>query len=189
MTSHRSSGRLQRTRQAYNFGRDTGCVEIRGLRQAASTGYQTLTVKSAKNDAQGQIRFANGAVESLFGYAGDELLQLKIEALLPRCFRKWDAEFRSELPDRNAPKAEARSNLWGRRKDGVEIPLKLEGNRVESSEGDLILVTIIDIAERVQQERGLALAKEAADVDKQADSDFLARLSHEIRTPMGLIMG
>ena len=75
------------------------------------------------------------------------------------------------------------------RKDGVEIPLHIYLNRIDTHTGELILCTIIDIAERVRYEEQLELAKQAAEAANRAKSDFLARMSHEIRTPMNLMMG
>ena len=62
-------------------------------------------------------------------------------------------------------------------------------NRIDTHTGELILCTIIDIAERVRYQEQLELAKQAAEAANRAKSDFLARMSHEIRTPMNLMMG
>jgi PAS domain S-box-containing protein len=140
-------------------------------------------------DAEGQIQFANRAVENLFGYARAELLQWKIGALLPECLRAWASEVRGELLASNATKSMDGRHLAGRRKDGAEIPLELKVNRIEGSDRELVLITIIDSADRVQHERELERAKEAAEAANRAKSDFLARMSHEIRTPMSLIIG
>ncbi len=80
-------------------------------------------------------------------------------------------------------------DLCGLRKDGMEIPLQVYLNRIETDTGELILCTIIDIAERVRYQGQLESAKQAAEAANRAKSDFLARMSHEIRTPMNLIMG
>jgi CheY-like chemotaxis protein len=60
---------------------------------------------------------------------------------------------------------------------------------MDSHTGELILCTIIDIAERVRFQQQLELSKQAAEAANRAKSDFLSRMSHEIRTPMNLMMG
>jgi PAS domain S-box-containing protein len=162
------------------------------------TGYKRdqeallLAVDSAPNgllmlNSAGLIQSANRAVENLFGYTREELTGCAVEMLLPERFRAG-----LQHPDRFDNKetnAMAGRDLVGLRKDGVEIPLQLHLNRVDTDTGELILCTIIDIAERVRYQQQLELAKQAAEAANHAKSDFLARMSHEIRTPMNLIMG
>ena len=150
----------------------------------------TLAVESAPNgllmlNSAGQIRSVNRAVEKLFGYSRSELVGQTVETLLPARFRARHLRYR----DTFNMKAMAGRDLCGLRKDDVEIPLQVYLNRIETGSGELILCTIIDIAERVQYERQLELSKQAAEAANRAKSDFLARMSHEIRTPMNLIVG
>jgi PAS domain S-box-containing protein len=150
-----------------------------------------LAVESAPNgllmlDAEGRIRSVNRAVENLFGYTREELAGHTVETLLPECFC---ARYLRGRDARESTTAAASQDLSGMRKDGIEIPLQVYVNRIETGGGELILCTIVDIAERVRYERQLELAKQAAEAANRAKSDFLARMSHEIRTPMNLIMG
>src|ERR1700733_372768 len=153
-----------------------------------------LAVESAPNgllilDRTGQIQSANHAVEVLFGYQREELAGRKVEMLLPERFRTRHLGHRDGFNENKKTNAMAGRDLLGLRKDGVEIPLQLYLNRMDTHTGELILCTIIDIAERVRYQQQLELTKQAAEAANRAKSDFLARMSHEIRTPMNLMMG
>jgi len=153
-----------------------------------------LVVESSPNgllmlDSKGRILFANHAVEKLLGYTRNELMGAQVETLLPERLREGHARYRESFRVSKSSTAMAGRDLRGLRKDGVEIPLQIYVNRIETVSDDLVLATLVDIGERVRYESQLELAKVAAEQANRAKSDFLARMSHEIRTPMNLIMG
>jgi PAS domain S-box-containing protein len=104
-------------------------------------------------DRSGTIRLLNAKAERLFGYARAELLGKPIELLVPQ-------EFRSGHPDRRAafqadPQARAMApgrDLYAVRKDGIEIPIEIGLNQIDTPDGPFTLASISDITDRKRAE-------------------------------------
>jgi PAS domain S-box-containing protein len=115
-----------------------------------------LVVEAAPNamimvNAEGRITLVNTQAETVFGYTREELIGHPIEMLVPERFRShhmgyWHAYF----GDARARRIGAGRELFGRRKDGSEIPVEIGLNPLHTSEGLLVLASIIDISERKQ---------------------------------------
>ena len=99
----------------------------------------------------GSIVLVNSQTEKSFGYTRDELLSMNVEQLLPERFREQHRGFREtffELPDRRD--MGAGRDLFGRRKDGTEIPIEIGLNPIVVMDEQHVLASIIDISERLQ---------------------------------------
>ena len=110
-------------------------------------------------NADGQIVLVNTQTESSFGYSREELLAMRVEELLPDRFRPKHESFRKGFFARlDRREMGAGRELFGRRKDGTEIPIEIGLNPLQTEEGDFVLASIIDITERL----GVQLAQSAA---------------------------
>jgi PAS domain S-box-containing protein len=137
--------------------------------EAAPTGM--LLMNSA-----GTIVLANAQIETLFGYARAELLGQRIEMLVPERFRGDHPNFRQGFF--SAPKARAMgkgSDLYGLRKDGSEVPVEIGLNPLQTTGGEFVLSSIVDLTQRRAIDRLRA--------------DFISTVSHELRTPSTSING
>jgi PAS domain S-box-containing protein len=77
----------------------------------------------------------------------------------------------------------------GRTRQGATIPLHLSLGRLgKAVEGKYCLI-LRDLRDWKQTERAMEEARERAERDSQAKSEFLAKVSHEIRTPLNAILG
>jgi PAS domain S-box-containing protein len=125
-------------------------------------------------DSAGTIVLLNGQAEKLFGYARDELLGLKVETLIPERQRKAHLSHRKRYTaNPHTRPMGAGLELWGRRKDGSEIPLEISLSPAEIDGSILVTSVIRD-------------ATQARSLERQKD-EFLGNISHDLRTPLAAI--
>ena len=115
------------------------------------------------SDAEGRIVLVNRRIESMFGYAREEMLGRPVEMLIPPALRPAHAEHRASfLRDPRVRSMGAGRDLNGLRKEGTEIPLEIALTPVATDSGMYVLSTIVDIGARQRAEERFRIAVESS---------------------------
>jgi PAS domain S-box-containing protein len=148
-----------------------------------------LVVESAPNamvlvNVQGDISLVNEQAEKLFGYHRSELFGKKIEILIPERFRKHHPDFRNMFFSKPQTRSMgAGRDLFAVRKDEKEIPVEIGLNPIETTEGNMVLASIIDITERKEQE--IIIKKQVQLESKNKELEQFAYIaSHDLQEPL-----
>ncbi|MCA8964816.1 MAG: PAS domain S-box protein [Planctomycetes bacterium] len=100
-------------------------------------------------DRGGSIRLANRHCLDLFGYLHEQLVGEPVEVLVPERFRERHPERRDGYFGMPAVRAMgAGRDLYGRRRDGSEVPIEIGLNPLHATGELFVVASIIDITQR-----------------------------------------
>ncbi|GIK96613.1 MAG: hypothetical protein BroJett029_08220 [Alphaproteobacteria bacterium] len=148
-------------------------------------------------DAGGRIVLANAQTERLFGYGRQELQDQPIEMLVPERFRREHVRHRaSYVAEPRARPMGIGLELYGRRRDGSEMPVAVSLSPTETAEGVLVFCDIRDVteqraAEQQIQDMNVRLTRDNAELEllnKELEA-FSYSVSHDLRAPLRAIDG
>jgi len=139
----------------------------------------------------GRIVLVNAQVERVFGYARAELIGVLLETLIPERFRPEHPTHRKHfVGDPQTRAMGVGRELFGRHKDGREIPVEIGLNPIRTSEGLFVVASVIDITERLKAAAETReLRQELAHISRVATmGELTAAIIHELGQPLTAIL-
>lgn len=117
---------------------------------------------------RGRIISANPAAERMFGYERDELNGQLIETLIPERFKPHHQELREGFYHHPSNRVMGQGrDLYGRKKDGSDIPVEVSLSHYRREEGLFVIAFIVDITLRKEIEN--SMLKQKAELEKITD--------------------
>jgi PAS domain S-box-containing protein len=140
---------------------DSALEELEILRDSYRTLSETMSDPILQINEGFVILFANSAVQNVFGYSREELLNKGLSMLFPpTVYERYHDQLRKyfvvDVADRKASRLEHSLEMLGQKKDREVVPLELTFGNSKSHRGERVLTCIVrDITQRKMAERRL----------------------------------
>ena len=125
-------------------------------------------------DDSGVIIKANPASELMFGYNEDELIQEKLDILIPNQFKNNHKSHRNHFSENPTSRRMGQNlDLWGLKKDGTQFPLEISLSPAKINNQQIVFAFIIDITERMSAKKALLTSE-----SRMAEAQRLAHVGN-----------
>ena len=136
-------------------------------------------------DQQGTILLVNNQVEKLFGYTKNELVNQKIELVIPKRFHHKHLDHRSGYASNpSAREMGATKELWASRKDGSEFAVEISLSPIKLENKTLISAAIRDVTDKKKAESEIAAQNKKLQLQNKELEQFTYLASHDLQEPL-----
>lgn len=155
-----------------------------------------LAVEAAPNamimiNQHGFIVLVNSEAEAMFGYSRDEIIGQPIHQLVPaslRSLHNLHVQNYLESPDRRNM-GQGYQDVQGQRKNGDRFPIEVGLTPITIDADIYIISSIVDISERIEQQRALKNLNNELRRKNQEMEQFIYTVSHDLKAPLVTIAG
>ncbi len=177
-------GRMQQTTHVGTS--DT--LESGRSREAEETLFNAAPDGLVVIELNGSIVAVNLQMESLFGYAHEELLGTQVERLLPEGLRESHIHHRADgVKDLNARSKRVGLSLYGVRKDDSTFPVDINLSSVRVGDETLVIAAIRDVTGRKRAELLLEANRLELERSNLDLASFAYVASHDLQEPLRMV--
>jgi PAS domain S-box-containing protein len=132
-------------------------------------------------DQFGTIIQANPSAERLFGYEKGELINQKIEVLVPNKYSSTHQKHREGYNKNPHPRSMGKGlELYGKQKNGEELPIEISLTHYKSNNDLFVIAFIIDISERKLAEEKVKRNNIELELKVEERTKILKETLHEL---------